>query len=121
MLHVNNHIYFYFNQLVKKQAVRYLVKMATSILGYFYGCLNYKVTDPKMRQHVMRYLSIIACWHLNYDKISVKRGVGLIKVVSVQKIQIVSLIIHKFDRRFIVTAKNARKKIRFCQYLWSIF
>ena len=33
----------------------------------------------------MRHLSIIACWHLNYDKIAVKGGVGLIKFVSVQK------------------------------------
>ena len=33
----------------------------------------------------MRHLSIIACWHLNYDKILVKGGVGVIKVVSVQK------------------------------------
>ena len=31
----------------------------------------------------MRHLSIIACWHLNYDKIS---GVDLIKVVSVGQI-----------------------------------
>ena len=37
----------------------------------------------------IRLLSIITCWHLNYDKIAVKGGVGLIKAVSVQKIQIV--------------------------------
>ena len=36
----------------------------------------------------MRHLSIIACWHLNYDKILVKGGVGLIKVVSVQKFKL---------------------------------
>ena len=36
----------------------------------------------------MRHLSIIACWHLNYVKISVKGGVGLIKVASVQKIKL---------------------------------
>jgi len=40
-------------------------------------------------------------WHLNYGKIAIKGGVSLIKVVSVQKIQIV---IHKIERRLIVTA-----------------
>ena len=54
----------------------------------------------------MRHLSTIACWHLNYDKIADKGGVGLIKVVSVQKFQFVAQI----ERRFIVTAENARKK-----------
>ena len=35
-----------------------------------------------MRQHVMRHLSIIiAYWHLNYDKIAVKGGVGLIEIL----------------------------------------
>ena len=29
----------------------------------------------------MRYLSVIVYWHLNYDKIAVKGGVGLIKVL----------------------------------------
>ena len=38
----------------------------------------------------IRHLSIVASWHLNYDKIAVKGGVGLIKVVNVQKIQIVT-------------------------------
>ena len=46
----------------------------------------------------MRHLSIIAFWHFNNDKISVKGGVSLIKVVGVQKI--VAEIIYKIERRF---------------------
>ena len=50
---LNNHIYFYFNHLVMKQAVRHLVKMATLILDYSsrkFGCLNYRYSpelDPE--------------------------------------------------------------------------
>ena len=59
----------------------------------------------------MRHLSIIAFWHLNYEKISVRCGS---QWNSFQ-------IIHKFERSFIVMAENARKKIRFCQYMQPIF
>ena len=45
---------------------------------------------------------------LNYDKISVKGDVGLIKVVCVQKNSNCLLNHAKIERRFIVTTENAQ-------------
>ena len=69
----------------------------------------------------MRHLSIIiACWHLNYDKISVKGGVGLIKVVVCKKFES-SLKSYTNLKGSSLWQLKMQGKIWFCQYLQPIF